>query len=587
MRGVRSRPIHTIGATTRYFQQCNLLNVRGRAWSESEREMTAIGSNAGNGSAGDMTVDPTAADRPTGERGYTGRRTAEIVGISYRQLDYWARTDLVRPSLTDASGSGSRRSYSYRDLLELKVIKTLLDSGLKLESVRQVFTYVREQPGRGHHLGQHRHQRQEVRAGEERRGAHRRAPAGPGRAQRPAAGGGQGRDRRQDRGALPCGGPGRGGPLPVDPPHRRRRLNGVRTSSLDAVHRSLGAKMVPFGGWDMPLSYPDGTLEEHRACRTGAVVFDVSHLGTVRVEGTGRPRPAAGGPHQRPGQDVTGPGAVHPPAGPRRRLRGGRHHRVVAAGLGAAGRLGVLRRDAQRLQHRWRPCSALGAGAVDITDTRAILAVQGPAARERLATVAPEAAAVGRFRVAGFDRRRARRCVVAGTGYTGEDGVECAVPVAAAEEFWDRRDRAPGSPPPASGPVTRCAWRPRCPCTATSSARASPRSTPGWAGSSAGTRATSAGGRPSLASVTPGSPRAPRPAVGGSPSAPGRPGRPAWTARWWARSAPGNFSPILECGIALAFVDPSVQVGDDLAIDVRGEPMPARCVELPFLPKHR
>jgi DNA-binding transcriptional MerR regulator len=80
-------------------------------------------------------------------RGYSGRRAAEIVGISYRQLDYWARTDLVRPSLVDASGSGSRRSYSYRDLLELKVIKTLLDSGLKLESVRQVFAFVREQLG--------------------------------------------------------------------------------------------------------------------------------------------------------------------------------------------------------------------------------------------------------------------------------------------------------------------------------------------------------------------------------------------------------------------------------------------------------
>ena len=44
--------------------------------------------------------------------------------------------------------------------------------------------------------------------------------------------------------------------------------------------------MVPFGGWDMPLSYPAGTIEEHRACRESAVVFDVSHLGTVRVEGT-------------------------------------------------------------------------------------------------------------------------------------------------------------------------------------------------------------------------------------------------------------------------------------------------------------
>src|SRR5690606_4603705 len=61
----------------------------------------------------------------------------------------------------------------------------------------------------------------------------------------------------------------------------------VRHSPLDAVHRALGAKMVPFGGWDMPLSYPTGTLAEHTGCRNGAVVFDVSHLGTVRVSGTG------------------------------------------------------------------------------------------------------------------------------------------------------------------------------------------------------------------------------------------------------------------------------------------------------------
>lgn len=79
--------------------------------------------------------------------GFSGRKTADIVGISYRQLDYWARTDLVRPSLAEARGSGSRRLYSYRDLLELKVIKTLLDAGLKLESVREVFSYMREQLG--------------------------------------------------------------------------------------------------------------------------------------------------------------------------------------------------------------------------------------------------------------------------------------------------------------------------------------------------------------------------------------------------------------------------------------------------------
>ena len=79
--------------------------------------------------------------------GYSGAKAAEIVGITYRQLDYWARTDLVRPSLVDATGSGSRRRYSYRDLLELRVIKSLLDAGIKLESVREVFAYLRENLG--------------------------------------------------------------------------------------------------------------------------------------------------------------------------------------------------------------------------------------------------------------------------------------------------------------------------------------------------------------------------------------------------------------------------------------------------------
>jgi DNA-binding transcriptional MerR regulator len=76
--------------------------------------------------------------------GFSGTQAAKVVGITYRQLDYWARTDLIRPSLTDASGSGSRRRYSYKDLLELRVIKTLLDAGIKLESVREVFEYMRQ-----------------------------------------------------------------------------------------------------------------------------------------------------------------------------------------------------------------------------------------------------------------------------------------------------------------------------------------------------------------------------------------------------------------------------------------------------------
>ena len=77
-------------------------------------------------------------------KSFSGTQAAEIVGITYRRLDYWARTDLVRPSGADATGSGSRREYTYRDLLELKVIKKLLDAGIRLESIREVFAYMRE-----------------------------------------------------------------------------------------------------------------------------------------------------------------------------------------------------------------------------------------------------------------------------------------------------------------------------------------------------------------------------------------------------------------------------------------------------------
>ena len=85
-----------------------------------------------------------AALAATKVQGFSGTRAAKVVGITYRQLDYWARTDLIRPSLADAEGSGSRRRYSYNDLLELKAIKKLLDAGIKLEQVRKVFEYVRQ-----------------------------------------------------------------------------------------------------------------------------------------------------------------------------------------------------------------------------------------------------------------------------------------------------------------------------------------------------------------------------------------------------------------------------------------------------------
>jgi DNA-binding transcriptional MerR regulator len=77
------------------------------------------------------------------EPGFGGPQVCKIVGITYRQLDYWARTGLVRPSLADAHGSGTQRRYSYRDLVRLKVIKSLLDAGVKLQTARKAIEYIR------------------------------------------------------------------------------------------------------------------------------------------------------------------------------------------------------------------------------------------------------------------------------------------------------------------------------------------------------------------------------------------------------------------------------------------------------------
>src|SRR5438067_11023358 len=81
------------------------------------------------------------------DEGCRGPQVGKLVGISYRQLDYWARTDLVRPSIADARGSGTQRTYSFQDLVRLKVVKSLLDAGVKLQTARQAIEYLREDLG--------------------------------------------------------------------------------------------------------------------------------------------------------------------------------------------------------------------------------------------------------------------------------------------------------------------------------------------------------------------------------------------------------------------------------------------------------
>jgi len=77
--------------------------------------------------------------------GYPGRVACKLVGITYRQLDYWARTDLLRPSVQDAAGSGTQRLYSFTDILQLKVVKRLLDTGVSLQRIRGAVDYLRKE----------------------------------------------------------------------------------------------------------------------------------------------------------------------------------------------------------------------------------------------------------------------------------------------------------------------------------------------------------------------------------------------------------------------------------------------------------
>ena len=79
------------------------------------------------------------------EPGYRGPTVCKLVGISYRQLDYWARTGLVTPSVRAADGSGSQRLYSFTDLVELRIIKRLLDAGVSLQRIREAIGYLRSE----------------------------------------------------------------------------------------------------------------------------------------------------------------------------------------------------------------------------------------------------------------------------------------------------------------------------------------------------------------------------------------------------------------------------------------------------------
>ncbi|MEO1057769.1 MAG: glycine cleavage system protein T, partial [Actinomycetota bacterium] len=211
----------------------------------------------------------------------------------------------------------------------------------------------------------------------------------------------------------------------------------MKHSPLDASHRALGATMAEFGGWEMPMAYPSGTIAEHMACRQAAAIFDVSHLGTVRVEGPG----AFDRLQTTLSNDLAkiGPGRAQ-----YTHLLDPDDASVVDDIIvwwhpGGEGRFDVM----PNASNTDNVVAALG--GVDTTAQRAVIAVQGPTATAVADTVMPGVADVGRFRV-GRVEYAGEHCTVAGTGYTGERGVEIAVPVDAAAALWDALVAAGATP---------------------------------------------------------------------------------------------------------------------------------------------
>ncbi len=355
-------------------------------------------------------------------------------------------------------------------------------------------------------------------------------------------------------------------------------MTDLRHSPLGDVHVALGAKMVPFSGWEMPLSYPGGTLAEHLACRTESVVFDVSHLGTVRVSGPG----AFGAMQWAFTNDLNRIGVG----------RAQYTHLLDAADASVLDDIIVWWVDDERFDvmpnasNTSRVDKALRDAPTlprieDVTSTRAVVAVQGPKTRERLATVAPEAAAVGRFRVARVDIAGCE-ATVAGTGYTGEDGVEIAVDAQAAPAIWDLIVSA-GITPAGLGARDTLRLEAGLPLHGHElGAGISPlQAGLGWV-----VRFDKGDfrGREALLAEQQARPSRLLQGLLVEGRRPPREGQTVWRdGTEIGVISSGNFSPILQRGIALAFLHPDIASGDEVTIDVRGSEVPAVVTSVPFV----
>ncbi|HXP29779.1 MAG TPA: glycine cleavage system aminomethyltransferase GcvT [Stellaceae bacterium] len=361
-------------------------------------------------------------------------------------------------------------------------------------------------------------------------------------------------------------------------------LSLARTPLYD-LHLSLGAKLVPFAGFAMPLHYPPGIVAEHLHTRTRAALFDVSHMGQALLSGASAARDL----------EALVPGDVLGLAPGRMRYtlftneRGGILDDLMVANSGDALFLVVnAARKAEDLAHLGRGLA--GRAMVTACDDRALLALQGPAASEVLGRLAPPLRALsfmsGRVIALGdLD------CFVTRSGYTGEDGFEISVPTAGADRLARLLLAAPEVMPAGLGARDTlrleagfCLYGHDIDETTTIVEADLAWTVP--------KRRRGEGGFPGAAIVQRQlAEGAPRKRVGILPEgkAPAREGTPIVAADGAeiGRITSGGFGPSLGGPIAMGYVAVAQSaIGTPVGLVIRGTVRPARIVPLPFVP-HR
>jgi aminomethyltransferase len=343
-----------------------------------------------------------------------------------------------------------------------------------------------------------------------------------------------------------------------------------RRPFLYDVHVEFGAKIVPFGGWEMPLQYASGTVAEHLACRRDAVVFDVSHLGTVRCDGAGM--------FDSLQRTLTNDLEKISPG------RAQYTHLLTDEGFVVDDIIvwWVAQNEFDVMPNASNTSGVTAAlPGRDVTAERCILAVQGPHARAKAASVDPRLAEVGRFRVNRFDFEGVE-IRVAGTGYTGEPGFEIAAPNEVAERLFRRLVEA-GVTPAGLGARDTLRLEAALPLYGHELSLHSTtlEADLGWV---LGWKKETFKGREAVERERERGVARQLTGVASSGRQPLRDGAEVvLDGKSVGTLTSGNFSPVLEHGIGMGLLVPGLAPGRDVTLVLRGREIPAAVTALPFV----